>query len=257
MVYTIDSNTFMIFVMVAAVVGFIFGVVAMGLRSGSKDSIAKKKGFNEVVHVWSDKKRGSLALQVGEKLYDTSEMMNEGQRDRMSEVLFELGEWLGIQIGLVPEDSKSEGSPNVTVQPGSTEIPTTPLGLDRKEVPETKLSEKREKPVGQQSSAAQNTGERPRVDPMKGLRQMLESNVTSVERAVPASIAEQVDQILQEGLKFTPYARTGVRLFETPGKGMVVMVGMERYESVDEVPDPKIRAIIKAAVAEWERRMLS
>jgi hypothetical protein len=50
-------------------------------------------------------------------------------------------------------------------------------------------------------------------------------------------------------------AQRGVRLLELPNKGMVVMVGLEQYSGVDEVPDDEIRSMIKLAVAEWETRV--
>jgi len=32
-------------------------------------------------------------------------------------------------------------------------------------------------------------------------------------------------------------------------------VGLDRYESVDEVPDDEVRGLIRSAVAEWEARV--
>jgi len=31
-------------------------------------------------------------------------------------------------------------------------------------------------------------------------------------------------------------------------------VGRERYDSVDAVPDPEIRAIIKTSISDWEKK---
>jgi hypothetical protein len=39
---------------------------------------------------------------------------------------------------------------------------------------------------------------------------------------------------------------------ELPNQGMVVMVGTDQYPNVDSVPDPEIKAIIQAAVKDWE-----
>lgn len=70
------------------------------------------------------------------------------------------------------------------------------------------------------------------------------------------SVAAQVDAILQEKLNGTPLAARGIRLMEFRDKGMVVLVGLEKYSEVDSVPDPEIRSLIKEAVAAWEDKML-
>jgi hypothetical protein len=36
---------------------------------------------------------------------------------------------------------------------------------------------------------------------------------------------------------------------------MVVMVGLNQYDSVDEVPEEIIRKVIKLAVQKWEKQM--
>ena len=70
----------------------------------------------------------------------------------------------------------------------------------------------------------------------------------------PKSIAAQVDEILQEMLKGSDLESRAIRLLELPGKGMVVMIGLDQYDGVGSVPDEAIRTMIRAAVAEWEKR---
>lgn len=69
------------------------------------------------------------------------------------------------------------------------------------------------------------------------------------------SIAEQVDEILQEMLETSPLRARAIRLLELPQKGMVVMIGLDQYQGVDAVPDEEIRNLIHSAVVEWERRV--
>ena len=38
-----------------------------------------------------------------------------------------------------------------------------------------------------------------------------------------------------------------------PDGGLQIQVGIRYFSSADEVPDPTIRDLIKAAVKEWER----
>jgi hypothetical protein len=67
------------------------------------------------------------------------------------------------------------------------------------------------------------------------------------------SIAAQIDEILQEDLAESPLKNRAIRLMELPGKGMVVMVGLDQYADVGSVPDAEIREAIRASVARWEK----
>jgi hypothetical protein len=68
------------------------------------------------------------------------------------------------------------------------------------------------------------------------------------------SIAAQIDAILQQKLERSPLASKAIRLLELPGQGMVVMVGLDKYTDLTQVPDPEVRAVIAESVAEWEKR---
>jgi len=68
------------------------------------------------------------------------------------------------------------------------------------------------------------------------------------------SIVMQIDSILQARLAGTALDDRGIRLQESPQGGVLVLVGMEKFEGVDEVTDPEIKAIIRAAITEWENK---
>ncbi len=75
------------------------------------------------------------------------------------------------------------------------------------------------------------------------------------EAPAPAnSMVTQIDAILQKSLIGTPLAERGIRLMESPQGSVIVMVGMEKYAGVGEVTDPQVQAVIKAAIAEWEKK---
>ena len=78
---------------------------------------------------------------------------------------------------------------------------------------------------------------------------------TSLAEKSPApstSIVGQIDEILQARLINSPLADKSICLTESPSGGVIVWVGSKNYESVDEIPDPKAVAAIRAAIAEWE-----
>lgn len=68
------------------------------------------------------------------------------------------------------------------------------------------------------------------------------------------SIVGQIDAILQEHLAGTPLEERGVFLAQSPEGGVNVYVGLTRYMGIDDVPDPEIKAAIRAAISEWENK---
>lgn len=72
--------------------------------------------------------------------------------------------------------------------------------------------------------------------------------------SAPTTMVGQIDAILQSKLIDTPLATRGIRLVESAQGGAMVVVGLNRYAGVGEVPDPEVQAAIRAAIAEWEKK---
>lgn len=70
----------------------------------------------------------------------------------------------------------------------------------------------------------------------------------------PTSIVGQINLILQARIADTPLASPGVALIESPSGGVLVYIGLDKYEGVDAVPDGEVKTAIRAAIAEWERK---
>jgi len=68
------------------------------------------------------------------------------------------------------------------------------------------------------------------------------------------SIVEQIDQILQDKLTGTPLAGRGIHLQESLEGGVMVWVGLQRFEGIDAVHDPEVKAAIRQAVEAWEKK---
>jgi hypothetical protein len=64
----------------------------------------------------------------------------------------------------------------------------------------------------------------------------------------------QIDQILQDRLVETPLAGRGIQLQESPEGGVIVWVGLQRFEGIDAVPDPEVKTAIRQAVEAWEKK---
>lgn len=68
------------------------------------------------------------------------------------------------------------------------------------------------------------------------------------------SIVQQIDTVLQDRLLNSPLAGRGIRLQESIQGGVEVYVGLQKFETVDDVPDAEIKAAIRSAIAEWEKK---
>ena len=83
---------------------------------------------------------------------------------------------------------------------------------------------------------------------------VISSMLPSGPEPPPASIVAQIDEILQKKLAASPLKDRGIALQETIKGGMQIIVGLEKYDDIDSVPEKEIRMIIRASVSEWESR---
>ncbi len=100
-----------------------------------------------------------------------------------------------------------------------------------------------------------SSGTMPASVPSSLSKPVLSSGEAKDEPATaPQSIVEQIDTILQSQMVGTPLMERGIRLQESPEGGVLVWVGMEKFEGVSEVPDEQIQAAIRAAISVWENK---
>jgi len=72
--------------------------------------------------------------------------------------------------------------------------------------------------------------------------------------AAPTSMVGQINAILQLRIASTKLADQGVTMIESPTGGVYVYVGLNKFEGIDAVPDDDVKAAIRAAIAEWEKK---
>ena len=70
----------------------------------------------------------------------------------------------------------------------------------------------------------------------------------------PKSIAEQIDEILQEKIAGTPHRQRGLHISAGPQGHALFQLDGKAYEGVDDLPDVEARSLVRAAIAEWEKR---
>jgi hypothetical protein len=72
--------------------------------------------------------------------------------------------------------------------------------------------------------------------------------------AAPTTMVGQINAILQTRIAKTKLADIGVTMIESPSGGVFVYIGLNKFEGIEAVPDEEVKAAIRAAIAEWERK---
>jgi hypothetical protein len=94
----------------------------------------------------------------------------------------------------------------------------------------------------------------PTIDVARGFRAMMYNAVITEEPSQGTGILKQIDDILQQKLAASPYADKYVHMEEGPGGEVLVLIGAQKFNGIDTVPDRGIQALIRESVSEWERR---
>jgi len=203
---------------ICIIIGFLMGL----LIASFKDKPASEKLDKQrelLLKVWRKHRSQDIIVEINGHEYGRSSDLDTKQQNQMNRIVLAINTWLGTS-----PYNKSE-----TVSPV---VPNEPF-LEQ-------LTPEKVKP-------------RLNLNPVNILSNALRADV-SKNKIPPESIVTQVDTILQEKLNDSPFRGEPIRLMEWPGKGMVVMVGLEQYDSVDDVPNELIKILIRSAVKEWEQR---
>ncbi|GAB4484920.1 MAG: hypothetical protein Fur0016_16140 [Anaerolineales bacterium] len=87
----------------------------------------------------------------------------------------------------------------------------------------------------------------------RGFRSLMANDLKVIENTRPPSIVTMIDDFLQKRLAASPLASREIHLEEGSLGEVIVFVGKTRYASVDDVPDPEIQTMIRAAIKDWEK----
>ncbi|PWH17928.1 MAG: hypothetical protein DDG59_07190 [Anaerolineae bacterium] len=231
-------------VAIAVLIGFLLGSIFSG-KSSEPPAEAKEQGLQHSITFYTDRQVRGLIVQIDGKTVESPHLLNETQRRQLLLLDQALRKWLNLEA--TPQAKPSQTTP---MQESSETNPAQPV-----EVPE-KLS-RQEASLLPEPPKAIATPSADAPPAKRGITDWLAQALqpkTTVSQP-PKSIAMQVDEILQRKLEERGWQQRGIRLLELPNKGMVVMVGLEQYASVEDVPDAEIQAILRASVSEWEAKM--
>jgi len=172
---------------------------------------------------------GELRLKMDGQRINTSALDAE-QRKRLIAILTLMRPWLEVPKSAPPAPKPQPASPQQgTASPQTASSPQGTATPKRTPAP------------------APAADERPTAPPPDDIAE---------DEPPPAqeSMVAQIDSVLQARLAHTPLADMGIRLQESLGGGVLVWVGVSKYESIEDVPDEQIKAALRGAIAEWENK---
>jgi len=208
-------------------IGFLVGALVVYLvmlnegrktqAPGEADLLKERNNrFQEITGLWRERASGKLAVWFDEKMVSDSKSLTPEQRERLESAGREWIDWLGTNSALMERPPEQ-----LATEAALTAPPAAPQVL---------------------------------VAPIVAAAALPSVAVPVPVPDRPLSIVEQVNDILKELVAGTPMEARLIRLSEDPRQGVVVWIGTEHYNGVDMVPDPEVKAVLRQAGSEWERR---
>jgi hypothetical protein len=221
---------------------------------------------SEVLRLLRDRATGALIVEVeGEKYRALREIKDERVGRQVLQAAANLVRFTGV-IQAHDRERTSQPSSLSATDPTATDFPPAPSTValeDPPPVPRTPAPPSVEREFLQ--SLVQQR--RPREEEIKKLSlspiEFFRRSFTARRRArlqgdmpAPRSFVEEIEEILQRFLRTYPSfigKEVEVHVGAAQGGGIRIQVENEFYDTPDDIPDPEVRGILKAAIQEWEK----
>jgi hypothetical protein len=184
--------------------------------------------YKEVAQLWFDTRDRKLIFQIGQQYFKRADDMSPKDRAKLQRVVSDFYHWL-------EPDERSKQTESGFSQPNRSDNPDS---VSTHAIPMT-LKDENSSNVDSGAINQPKQTLKPDVNPSALFSQ---------------SMVSQVDAILQEKIHRAGMEKWAIRLTEFPQRGMVIMVGLEQYDNVDDVPYEQARTIIRESIREWEQR---
>jgi hypothetical protein len=234
-------------------IGLVLGFLIQGIRTeNAKSSKDEQKistipdGYHEILGVFQNPETQRMAVRLDGMALPAGRLTG-GLQLRMARILDQLSRLIGrrssdrrrqLAAQLDPVQSLRE-SGDVAVH--DAPVVTTPAK------PEVKPPD----------SFVESLPEQPGLrDSVFGARLNLRKKAAAAapDENAPVSIAAQIDEILQANLIGSPFEDQVIKLMELPERGLVIQIGVDLHDGVDQIPDALVRAFVKEAVDTWNQQ---
>jgi hypothetical protein len=222
-----DLITTLILVIVSLIIGFMLSSLVQSLRGGREEGqtpeLLDSSRYGEIARLWRDRSKENLLVEIEGEIYQSIDDLSENHQKEMVLAASDLRTWLRI----FPKPAQiSESSAFTTSIDEESSFPSYSPQIPQSEP------------------------DKPSLNPFQVFSRATQE--TPAQETSSKSIVAQIDAILQQKLEGSAFENRGIRLVELPEEGMVVMVGLDKYKDVENVPNQEIRNLIHAAVEEWE-----
>jgi hypothetical protein len=210
-------------------------------------------GLKEIMRVLRDEDTGDIVVEVEGHRYRQLVEIRDGRiGNQVLEAIADLikftggivrGQWAATPV--VPT-VESPPQPQIA-EPASPPraVAAEPSGTDEEEAFLQRLREG-ELQVGETPSRE--------AQPRRGFFGRRKPQAAAEETGIGGTFIDEIEAILQRMIRTAPTPPgQEVHVGTGPNGGLQIQVGLRYFSSADEVPDPAIRDLIKAAVKEWER----
>jgi hypothetical protein len=264
-----NLTTSIFLIVCALLLGISIGGYVVTLRQGKKTAESNKESqTSDLIRLCKDPASGALEVVIAGQAFRSEAEMSAVQRTLAGYALNDLRSWLSPQATSSQTAESPAAAADATAAVAAVAaavVATQAESSTTKAVSETTSPPPVENPsvlpnisnqqsdIPVENAEAEEPKKRKRGGLIGLFTRAISADVSST-RIVTASIAVQVNTILQKKLKGTPLESRGICLMELPGQEMVVMIGLDKYDSVNAVPDDEIRAVLQSAVNEWLAR---
>jgi hypothetical protein len=227
-----DFTFTFIIAFICIIIGFAIGRLLNTLREPEKDDAeSEHPDWEKVMQIWREPKKRDLIVTIGDFPFTVGSEVNPKTRDHILKTVQKLHNWL------VPPHPIQEEEPTPELKPILRDY--------EEETP-------KEPPI----DIPLPTGDKPVPQVFNPSKMITNAMLFDIpDSAFKAdSIVEQIDNILQLILKENKMEDSAVRLMDMPNKGMVVAIGLDMYDEIDDIPDLSIKTLIRQAVWLWENR---
>lgn len=208
---------------IGLVVGFLVAALIFSLRNESASQEQPKKQLlsdaENKVRVWREGGDERLVVEMKGVSYRQGSRLKPEQKKVLDDLVREIQAWLGAATA-------------------AAAVATPPA--------------EKPKPLKDHSEVAQD---RTSLNPLKIFGDALQPQKKTDAGEQDLSIVAQIDQLLQTKLEGTHLEDKGIQLVEGPDQGMVIEIGLDKYNEIEAVPDEEVRELIRLSVADWERSL--